>query len=98
MNTAPQIAHDLEISLGELFRGCAKRGLSVGLPSSNMTFSMDRCRFLSAAVAAPMIHLGRVRLFGAEYSTRAVDLMKSSTVTDMLSPFRFSHDGDAVEA
>jgi membrane dipeptidase len=48
---------------------------------------MDRRCFLRAAVAAPMIHLGRVRLFGSEYSTRAVDLVKSSIVIDMLSPF-----------
>jgi membrane dipeptidase len=52
-----------------------------------MQLSLDRRRFLSAALAAPMIHLGRIRLFGAEYSTRAVDLVKSSTVMDMLSPF-----------
>ncbi len=38
-----------------------------------------------------MIQLGRVRLFGAEYSTRAVDLMKSSTVIDMLSPFALAN-------
>ncbi len=37
-----------------------------------------------------MILLGRVRLFGAEYSTRAVDVMKSSTVIDMLSPITLS--------
>ena len=52
-----------------------------------MSISLDRRRFLRAAVAAPMIHLGRVRLFGADYSTRAVDLVKTSTVIDMLSPF-----------
>jgi membrane dipeptidase len=53
--------------------------------------SFHRRSFLRAAVAAPMIHLGRVRLFGAEYSTRAVDLMKSSTVIDMLSPFALAN-------
>jgi len=53
--------------------------------------SLDRRSFLRAAVAAPLIHLGRVRLFGAEYSTRAVDLMKSSTVIDMLSPFALAN-------
>jgi membrane dipeptidase len=53
--------------------------------------SLDRRSFLRAAVAAPMVHLGRVRLFGAEYSTRAVDLMKSSTVIDMLSPFALAN-------
>jgi membrane dipeptidase len=55
-----------------------------------MSLSVDRRRFLRAAIVAPMIHLGRVRLFGAEYSTRAVDLVKSSTVIDMLSPFTLS--------
>src|SRR5450432_1821246 len=45
-----------------------------------------------AAVAAPLLSLGRVRLFGADrsYSTRAVDLVKRSTVIDMLSPFALS--------
>jgi membrane dipeptidase len=47
----------------------------------------NRRHFLRAAMAAPMLQLGRVRLWGAEYSTRAVDLLKSSTVIDMLSPF-----------
>ena len=56
-----------------------------------MPLSLNRRRFLSAAFAAPMIQLGRVRLFGAEYSTRAVDLMKSSTVIDMLSPFALAN-------
>ncbi|MDR3699710.1 MAG: membrane dipeptidase [Candidatus Sulfopaludibacter sp.] len=55
-----------------------------------MSFAVDRRHFLRAAVAAPMILLGRVRLFGAEYSTRAVDVMKSSTVIDMLSPITLS--------
>jgi len=54
-----------------------------------MPFALDRRHFLRAA-AAPMILLGRVRLFGAEYSTRAVDVMKSSTVIDMLSPITLS--------
>ncbi|HEY3740769.1 MAG TPA: membrane dipeptidase [Bryobacteraceae bacterium] len=46
-----------------------------------------------AAIAAPLISLGRVRMFGAEqsYSTRAVDLVKRSTVIDMLSPFTLSN-------
>lgn len=38
-------------------------------------------------VAAPMLNLGRFQLFGnstAEYSTRAIDLVKRSTVMDML--------------
>ena len=38
-------------------------------------------------VAAPMLNLGRFRLFASsptEYSTRAIDLVKSSTVMDML--------------
>src|SRR5690242_2457429 len=51
---------------------------------------MHRRAVLRIAVAAPFLNLGRVRLFGAEYSTRAVDLMKSSTVIDMLSPFALS--------
>src|SRR5260370_41338272 len=51
---------------------------------------MNRRQMLRLAAAAPMINLGRVRLFGAEYSTRAVDLLKSSTVIDMLSPFALS--------
>lgn len=41
----------------------------------------------AALVAAPMINVGRFRLFGntmAEYSTRAVDLVRRSTVIDML--------------
>lgn len=43
----------------------------------------------AAALAAPMINRGRYRLFAgssAEYSARAIDLVKSSTVIDMLSP------------
>lgn len=56
-----------------------------------MPVPLDRRHFLRTALAAPMIHLGRVRLFGAEYSTRAVDLMKSSTVIDMLSPFALAN-------
>ncbi len=54
-----------------------------------MSFPLDRRHFLRAA-AAPMLLAGRVRLFGAEYSTRAVDLMKSSIVVDMLSPITLS--------
>jgi membrane dipeptidase len=51
---------------------------------------MNRRQVLRLAAAAPMLNFGRVRLFGADYSTRAVDLMKSSTVIDMLSPFAIS--------
>lgn len=53
---------------------------------------MHRRTVLKAALAAPLINLGRVRLFAAEttYSTRAVDLVKRSTVIDMLSPFALS--------
>ncbi|HEY7543855.1 MAG TPA: membrane dipeptidase [Blastocatellia bacterium] len=43
----------------------------------------------AALVAAPMINRGRFQLFAnstAEYSTRAIDLMKRATVIDMLSP------------
>lgn len=42
-----------------------------------------------AAVAAPMLNLGRFRVFAGspvEYSRRAVELMQRSTVMDMLSP------------
>ncbi len=42
-----------------------------------------------AAFGAPLINRGRYRLFGAsqrEYSTRAVDLVRRTTVIDMLSP------------
>jgi membrane dipeptidase len=48
---------------------------------------------MRAALAAPFIGLGRVKLFAAAngtYSTRAVDLVKRSTVIDMLSPFALS--------
>ena len=39
------------------------------------------------ALAAPMLNLDRVRLFGGvEYSTRAVDLVTGSLVIDMLAP------------
>jgi hypothetical protein len=41
-------------------------------------------------IAAPMINRGRYRIFAgspAEYSARAIDLVKQSTVIDMLSPF-----------
>lgn len=46
-----------------------------------------------AVVAAPMINLGRYRLFAGgvtEYSKRAVKLVTESTVIDMLSPFYIS--------
>ncbi len=42
------------------------------------------------SLAAPMINRGRYRVFAwstKEYSARAVDLVKRSTVIDMLSPF-----------
>ncbi|MBA3695081.1 MAG: membrane dipeptidase [Acidobacteria bacterium] len=42
----------------------------------------------AAVIAAPMLNLGRFQLFAnaaTEYSTRAVDLVKQSTVIDMLS-------------
>ena len=51
---------------------------------------MQRRTFLRIAAAGPLLNFGRIRLFGAEYSARAVDLMKSSTVIDMLSPFALS--------
>lgn len=40
-------------------------------------------------IAAPMLNLGRCRVFAdspKEYSTRAIDLVRQSTVIDMLSP------------
>ncbi|MFN7944503.1 MAG: membrane dipeptidase [Blastocatellia bacterium] len=43
----------------------------------------------AAVLAAPMINRGRYRLFAGspvEYSARAIDLVKRSTVIDMLSP------------
>jgi membrane dipeptidase len=43
----------------------------------------------SATLVAPMINLGRSQVFATssiEYSTRAIDLVKRSTVIDMLSP------------
>ena len=44
----------------------------------------------AAITAAPMLSRARYRLFAwspAEYSTRAIDLVKRATVIDMLSPF-----------
>ena len=35
-----------------------------------MPLSLDLRRFLGAAVAAPIIHLGRVRLFGEDRHSR----------------------------
>jgi membrane dipeptidase len=61
---------------------------------------MTRREALKAGVAgavgvalAPMINRGRYQLFAhsaAQYSTRAVDLMRRSVVIDMLSPFKIS--------
>lgn len=51
---------------------------------------MTRRTLVRSALAAPLLNLGRVRLFGAEYSTRGVDLVHSSTVIDMLSPIALS--------
>jgi membrane dipeptidase len=55
-----------------------------------LTLAVNAC---GAALAAPMIHRGRYRLFAGsptEYSARAVDLVRRSVVIDMLSPFRLS--------
>ena len=41
-------------------------------------------------LGAPMLNLGRVQLFGQEYSTRCVDLVSGSLVIDMLSPLAIS--------
>lgn len=46
-----------------------------------------------SALASPMINRGRFRLFAgtlAEYSSRAIELVKQSVVIDMLSPFAIS--------
>jgi membrane dipeptidase len=62
-----------------------------------------------AAVGAPLINRGRYRLFGAsqrEYSTRVIDLVRRTTVIDMLSPLtldfpkfgRWMSDPDAFTA
>ncbi len=48
---------------------------------------MKRRNFLKTAAGSTMLNFGRVRLFAAAYSTRAVDLVRSSVVIDMLSPF-----------
>ena len=51
-----------------------------------------------ATMAAPMINLGRFRLFAqstAEYSARAVALMQRSLVIDMLSPFTLNFPNQA---
>ncbi len=53
---------------------------------------MNRRRALALA-AAPFLNIGRYRLSAQtprQYSARAVDLVKSSVVMDMLSPFRIS--------
>jgi membrane dipeptidase len=56
---------------------------------------MQRRHFLAtgaAIVAAPFLNLGRIRAFTGQrtvaYSTRAVDLVGSATVVDMLAPFK----------
>jgi membrane dipeptidase len=51
---------------------------------------MNRRQVLRMAAAAPLLNFGRARLFGAEYTTRAIELVRSSTVIDMLSPFALS--------
>lgn len=53
----------------------------------------------AAVLAAPMINRGRFRLFAgwpaAEYSGRAIDLVKRATVIDMLAPFAISNSRSA---
>lgn len=39
---------------------------------------------------APHVNFGRVRLFGTDYSTRAVDLVRESVVVDMLNQFAWN--------
>ena len=55
---------------------------------------LKRAAWASAAtLAVPMFNAGRFRLFAnspAEYTTRAIDLIKRATVIDMLSPFAIS--------
>jgi len=49
-------------------------------------------------LVAPMINRGRYRIFGSlatEYSARAIDLVKQSTVVDMLSPLTLDFDKQA---
>lgn len=41
-------------------------------------------------VLAPHINFGRVNLFGTDYSTRAVDLVRESVVVDMLNQFAWN--------
>jgi membrane dipeptidase len=54
---------------------------------------MNRRTFLVLGTAAPMLNLGRYRLFAqttARYSARAIDLVRQSTVIDMLNPASLS--------
>jgi len=55
--------------------------------------SMTRRAIVRAMLAAPMLNLGRYRLFAgepAEYSARCLSLMQESTVVDMLSVLTIS--------
>ena len=71
-------------------------GPAAGDPASRRRWPVTRRHVLQygmaaagAVVAAPLINLGRFRLFAAapeEYSARCVKLMQESTVLDMLSP------------
>jgi membrane dipeptidase len=59
------------------------------MTSSRRQFLRTAAGATAALAAAPMLNLGRYRLFAwsaAEYSARAIDLMKRATVVDMLSP------------
>jgi membrane dipeptidase len=52
----------------------------------------------AGALAAPMFNRGRFRIFAGsanEYSTRAIELVKRSTVIDMLGPFTLDFDKGA---
>src|SRR5258707_1338340 len=54
---------------------------------------MNRRKFLVLGTAAPMLNLGRYRLFAqstARYSARAIELVRRSTVIDMLNPASLS--------
>jgi membrane dipeptidase len=59
------------------------------VPLGDTLFGMIRRTAVKMVVGAPLLSFGIARLFGQErrYSVRAIDLMKRSTVIDMLSPF-----------
>ena len=65
---------------------------------SRRTMLVQAAAVSLATVAAPMINLGRYRLFGQnapEYSARAIALMQRSLVIDMLSVFTLNFPNQA---